>query len=526
MICRLQVAHNNISMQSTKKSEYLTTFLFSIFCFTALIIKWGYEFGRGDQVEILPYSMILHGNTILQNDFFYQSIINIFPNERWFLALLLSYFGKQTELIVFILHCTSTLLLIIGLEKVGFILIKNRLFTRLSIFLTLIIFYYYYNLGGNELYYNNLQGSTLAKSIGIWGIYCMLKEKYALSSFLFFFSLLFQPLVGFQLQLCLILVYFFNSNNKKFKLTLSHYILSLSLFLCFLYIGVIQFAYYTANQGFPNTDFSQIIFRFRNGHHYMPNQFQMNGWILISICFITSIYFFWKNKIIKTWLLASLVIIIFYLIGLYFNITPIISIQAFKLTIWIKYFGILSCIGVLLRWFKILTKLEDYNNFQSVVYFGGIIICLIFINFAPSNLFPDNRLYDFGNQTKTDDAIKISMLAKKETQTNALFIVPSNFTEITYYGQRSCYVSDKANPKYPKAASEWAKRIQLIYGLNYIDLRPKWWLANTNYELIVQSANLNYNQLGITHIICKSKLTHGEKLVSTSGEYKLYSLRN
>ncbi|MBL0286598.1 MAG: hypothetical protein IPQ19_04080 [Bacteroidetes bacterium] len=500
----------------------LALLIFPIFCYLALIVKWGYEFGRGDQIEILPYSLILNGNSNFQNDFFYQSILKILPNERWFISKLISLFGQNTQLFVFIIHFLSTIFLIIGMEKLGNLLINNKLATRITIFLTLVLFNYYYNLGGNELYYNNLQGSSIAKSLGIWSIYFLFVEKLNKTAICLFIATLFHPIVGFQLNVLLLGIllffYFKNKNSYSFKIPF------LTIVLSFAFLISIQLAYKKANMGFPNTNFSQIIFHFRNGHHYIPSQFQLNGWILLSFSFLFSFIYFWQKTEVKLWIFLSILFILLYLVGLGFEILPIISMQAFKLTIWIKYLGILSFFGLAIKYFPILKKYAEIKH-QYFIYFFGSIFGLLFLIFAPSTFFPDNVKYDFGNQTNNDDAIKISLHAKKITTKDAIFIVPSNFTEIAFYGQRSCYISDKANPKYPKAAKEWASRIFTIYGLDYRVKDPKWWLANTKYEQQLQDSLIDYKKLGITHIICTSTLRNNVKFEKKAGKYKLYSLR-
>lgn len=494
---------------------------FPIFCYVALIVKWGYEFGRGDQVEILPYSLILNGNSNFQHDFFYQSILKIWPNERWFISKLISLFGHNTQLFVFIAHFLCTIILILGMEKLGNLLLKHKLATRISIFLTLVIFNYYYNLGGNELYYNNLQGSSIAKSLGIWSIYFLFVEKINKTAICLLMATLFQPIVGIQLNVLFIgvlLFYYFKNKNIG-----SFIIPFITIILSFAFILIIQLAYKNANMGFPDNNFFQIVFYFRNGHHYIPNQFQLNGWILLSLSYLLSLIYFWHKREVKLWIGLSIFIITFYCFGLGFKFLPIISLQAFKLTIWIKYIGILSFFGLTIKYFQILKQFGEIS-YQYFIYFFGSILGLLFLLFAPSSFFPDNVKYDFGHQTITDDAIKISLLANKITTKNAVFIVPSNFTEIAYYGQRSCYISDKANPKYPKAAEEWASRIYTIYGLDFKEKKPKWWLANANYEKQLQNSLIDYKKLGITHIICTSRLEKNVKFINEVGKYKLYSL--
>ena len=496
---------------------------FPFFCYLALIVKWGYEFGRGDQMEILPYSLILNGNQNFQNDFFFQSITQVLPNERWIISKLISSFGSQTELLVFCVHLLSTLLLIHGMEKLGFILIKNKLAARISIFITLVLFNYYYNLGGNELYYNNLQGSNIAKSIGIWSLYFLFKKEFNYTALCILIATLFHPIVGFQLGIIFIGVLFYDYIQKDFKNYLQLVIPLFLIGISFIYIFFIQQSYNEANKGFSDSNFSQIIFHFRNGHHYIPNQFQLNGWILLISCFLSSLLFFWQNKRMKIWLITSLFFILIYCLALFLEFIPIISMQAFKITIWIKYIGVLSFFGFLYNHFTTFFNFK-FKNIELPTYLLGILLGIFFLIFAPKAFFPDNVKYDFGHQSTNDDAIKISLLAKKTTSMDALFIVPSNFTEIAYYGQRSCFVSDKANPKYPKAANQWAYRIFLIYGLDYKLKKTNWNLANLNYENNLIKGSLDFKKLGITNIICTTELGKKYKLIGEEGKYKLYQL--
>ena len=507
-------------MMVKKHIAIFETFAFSIVTYLALIIKWGYEFGRSDHIEVIPYAKILQGSQSFKEDFFYQSLINIVPNERWVIASFLSLFG-HLELVCLLLHIATTLLLIIAMEQVGKLLLKNVLLVRISIFLCLVLLYYDYNLGGNDLYYNVLQASNIAKMFGMWALFFALKSQWSKTTLLIALSTFIHPIAGLTLAITLYFSLFIlliqrKVDRKKVILNFLSYLLTGGTFIFLTHV-----AYWKAGNGIHGDANSfNIIFRFRNGHHYMPDMFHIKGWLLMLCCYVLTWWKFHKNEVIKGWLIAFSLGIIIYLLGLYFKSWSITSLQWFKLTIWLKYFGILAFFTAINPYLSSFYTIIA-NRTQPFLYILLISCSILFLLYAPKEWFPDGVHYDFGKQKLEDPAVCISLLAKEYTPENAVFLVPYNFAELSCYGERACYISDKANPKYPEAAIEWAKRVSIFYGLNSESDAMNWNKANQRYNLILPGKRKYMQDHGITHFISLGKIK-GYNYMANCGNYYLY----
>ncbi|MBX7227372.1 MAG: hypothetical protein K1X55_15160 [Chitinophagales bacterium] len=507
-------------MSLKNRITYIETLTFSVITYLALIIKWGYEYGRGDQIELIPYARILQGAQSFNDDFFFSTLVKIVPNERWIMAQFLAIFN-HLEMACLIGHILTTLLLIIAMEQVGKILIKNVLLTRISIFLCLVIFYYDYNLGGNDLYYNLLQASNISKMLGIWAIYFSLRSKWNIATFLLIIATFVHPIAGLTLSMAMFFALMLQMKKKVVSTKNGFFLLISYLLTAGIFVCTIQVAYGRANDGYGAAgDFYNTIFRFRNGHHYMPDMFHCKGWILLTCCYMLTGWRFYKNDVLRGWLMAFSIGLVVYFIGLYFQSSTIVAFQWFKLTIWLKYFGMLAFFGFIQTY--IPTSVDHLlKKVQLPVYSIGILFGILFWIFAPQKWFPDGVHYDFGSQYLEDPAVRISLMAKECTAENAVFLVPYNFTELSCYGERSCYFSDKANPKYPKAAHEWEKRVSIFYGLHSKTDAENWNKANERYHAILPGKRKYMKDHGITHFITFGKVMGYREMVKC-GNYYLY----
>ena len=84
----------------------------SLVLYLILVLRYGYEFGRSDQVEFLPYALFINDNTLYPFDFFVRGISSLIPNERTFTVYFLSIFREYLEPACFVLHFLSSILLL------------------------------------------------------------------------------------------------------------------------------------------------------------------------------------------------------------------------------------------------------------------------------------------------------------------------------------------------------------------------------------------------------------------------------
>src|ERR1700722_11353913 len=94
--------------------------LFAILVWSLLILRFGYQYGTGDQVELLPYTLYLHDHSLYPHDFFIQGLNASTPNERTVMAHLVLPFVNHLEIFCFLMQLFSPILLVMGLQQLAF----------------------------------------------------------------------------------------------------------------------------------------------------------------------------------------------------------------------------------------------------------------------------------------------------------------------------------------------------------------------------------------------------------------------
>lgn len=511
-----------------------------------MILRSGYEFGRCDQNEMMPYVLMLGNSKLFSADLFLSNILHIVPNERWTFVHLLALGANKLELWTFFLHFVCAVSLLRGMEKIAQLYIKNSYWVWLSIIITLIVLYNK-NLGGNELYYHYLLPGGVSKAIGIWGLYAFLKEKYAHSLIFFFFATLFHPLSGFQPGLVILGVLFVNILREytpfkqgRLSINLSKTILYTLFYFCTAGLWLVLLKYtldHSATGGNPH-DLYNIIFKFRTPHHHLPFSYPIWAYALLSFLIWAAFSYAVNGKYdhLAFFLAITFVGAIIYTIGVeLFENSLIGAFQWFKMTIWVKFLGVVCIFATMETFLRKMGGIYASISQFPVPFFIDLVATSILIFFSwviilfVPEILPWKVNYDlFGKQYKNDLVIDICLKAKQLTDENAVFVHPLNMTELQYYGERSCYVDWKAFPRHPFWVRKWGERIEEVYGLSYqYPPKNKIAYADTFYK------NLNINKLselsqkGVTHFITFATANvEGMELLAENKEYKLYKINS
>ncbi len=509
----------------TKRAIQILLVLISIYIL--LIVRGGYEYGRNDSMQ-LSYSVFLHDNTLYPNDLYIQEISKTIPNERYFFSSLLSFFGNL-KYITLIGHFIMSLLLFFAVDKITSLYIKKIEGFKWLVQIFLFIILYDINMGGNELYYNNFFVSLISKTIGLWAVYYILKNKYLLAFVLISLSTFFHPIVGVQLFIIfsvIILVDILVKQNyksvKQFVFPVLFYLLTAGVWLVWLKFN------FADKQLNNNEEFFNIFFKFRNSHHYMPSYFPLKSYlILIPLNIFGLIYFYKKEIKLFIFYITVIIISLIFTIGVeVFHSVEIASFQWFKSTIWLKLFSIIAVFAFVEKYFLFLTK-RIFVNIYKGLFFALSAICLSLILFN-TEMLPFNVCFDFGKQLQNDKAVAISLDAKKLTNKDALFVQPLRFTELKFYAQRSSFV-DYKTPVHRKAAlNKWYNRVELLYNLDYkaynktynIDSIANKYYISLNEEFFKDLAKKNQ----ISHILTFKEHKLDFKIISENELYRIYEI--
>ncbi len=539
------ITMNNISLRLHLLFSFLTI---------TILATWGYNYGRGDHAEIIPYALNLTGRWKSDLPLFVQNINSYFPNERFAVSYLLALFGQFLPLGSFFLHWITTYFLILGIYQVAQIYLKDYL--AFMVVWLMMLPLWGINFGGNELYYNNFQASTISKTIAIWGLYFYLQNQVAKSFYYFSLATIFHLLAGIQIGFLLFGTYLINHFLENRKIPRIYFSQILFFFISATYAIGMKIALEQDTKVLSDNQYFQAMFYWKFNEHYAVLDFQKVGFILYFFCLIVIFYFFKKQKFFKIFILLQIFGAIIYMFGFYILQSNFItSLQWFKTTLWIKLFGIIAFMGIFYYTFSKLQKKTWITILGILLLLGflllfikfnrifltlgtlGIIILIIQKKISDSILLAIMSWVVFCGVWNYSNRIPLDVFFFKDDKTELCkfieqfnekmcIIVPIHMTELESYSKKNVYVNFIATPKKNSYFSLYLKRIEAVYGL-----KPK----NFPIKKEINEAKLFYNQQnwdywqnfkqqGVTHIITEEKEFEGIKPIFQKGNWYLWKL--
>ncbi len=410
-----------------------------------------YLFGN-DLIEILPFLKKIGHPELYVNDFYIQSAWSKPLFERSVFIYLLHFLHAEYVIVRLLLHLLISLFLIHATFKLSCLIIENKFYCYWAVFLYFVISSRI-SLGGNEIYYNSLLPSLVAKTFVLYALLYYTKEKF-LYSFLFLSIATFlQAAVGFQLWLLLgilslILFQFKSSTFRSFAK--SYFIFG---FISLLYLLAL---YYFSNS---NPSLSQYLFEiqeFRNGHHLIVEYSSLLNIIIYLFFVLFSLFLYYKsNSIFYYFTLAQFTILILYvLLTSVFHFYSVFNLFWLKSSIYIEFFAFFGLIAFLTN-----TKRLNYFPLMKHRHLLPILICIF------SLVFSIKKKVNFINESTSE--ITLSELIKTKTEPNSIFLVPPDFTSFKFLSERNSYIDFKAILQDPNYLFPWYDRIQNFYQINY-----------------------------------------------------------
>lgn len=447
----------------------------SIVGYLILLGAYGYIYGGNDQMDFMPYAMHIQDPSLFVEDF-YVNCISLKINERYLISHFIALFPIYSwKVLFYLIHAGSSIFLISGIFTWTSKFIDSTWLIFLTGFTTLVLSYNF-NLGGNELYYNMVCGSLIAKSVGIWALWHAYNSKWIISAAFAVVSTYFHPIAGFQVLILSIVL--LNTRN-----VIKYLALALVLVAPYVFLLIKDL-----NTSLSPSFFSEIM-RLRNAHHFFPSHFGLRNYLLLIPLFLMGTYF-WRSIDIKIFWLCLFILTgcIFYVITL--SLYPKLAIQTqwFKTTIWLKFFSLLAIIKYASSWLS-------HSSIKKTV----LALSILFILFRFAQLLLSSKsIFD------NNDNIRHAENIMRKSKSGDVYIVSPAFTEFKFYSRLSTYVDWKAIPHNGTCLMEWYRRVNLAYGLgasNIGSLRSINEQANDYLLTLSQDQKAILKSEGVSHII-------------------------
>ncbi len=468
--------------------------IFIVLSVILVYLYQGYTWGRSDQAEIISLAQFMDNPSWYLQDLYVSTMVANEMNERLAITSLI-HLVYNSPWVAFVLHFICTSFLVSGLFFLTKKIVPRDLSAFVVVWIVLVVLSSI-NLGGNEIYYNFLIGSVVAKALAIWTILMLLEKRWWLTSILLLTSCLFQMVVGLQIWIMVSCWAFHRLVNKKEIIWPLWAGLFVTILVCLPFI--------TANSGdLSNVDFFEIT-EFRNAHHYFPAYFPWKGWIVYIGLFICTIYFILRwglNDFFMVLVGTSVLGLLLYYLNLRFQFSSLIlSSQWFKTTIWLEWIGVASFVFI----FEML--LDDTIREVKT----SVIISVIFVM---TLVGADFKAWDInGTSINTDELRLASDLSDEEIET---ILVPPSFIAYKPLVHKSSPVEYKSFLHNKDDMAKWYDRIQSYMGLSIANRRNRDDFDKVAGEYM--STHLEYYQeAGIDCVIVPREFL-------TAGDYEILS---
>ena len=437
------------------------TYLFLIMCH-------GYRFGDIDMTETLSYALYLADRHLYAQDLYIQAVASSWLNERYPFALLLRLFGDYVEWGCFILHLTSSVLLITGLLKIAERHLSSAIPKLLFLIISLIILYHI-NLGENEIWYNYFVPSHLAKAIGVWSIYFFIMSRPKATFATAAISSLAQPVVGAQLCLLYFSHYFFRlifyrEKNRDAVLGFLFYCSTAGVWIATIFIH-----HLIADTSIDGNTFYKLM-ETRLAHHFFPGYYPLRSYAILLPLFAISAFLFRKSSTkLFHFFSFSFAGMFLYFIGIeWLEISPLLSVQWFKITVWLKP---LSILAVIMFFEKIYKEkiLHRTNALQQSLILGAVVITCGATAFWRSA--SDHKPFFFPGRSYHTPEMQLAQEIKQKLPETCSIIVPPDVTGVRYFSKKSIFIDYKSNIHSKSYFRNAAKHRRALYGLRLEDRR-------------------------------------------------------
>lgn len=428
------------------------------------------------------------------------------------------------------MHFAFSITLFLGLFEFAKRYIKQEGWIWIAL-LVLFLPMYKFNLGGNDLYYNQLLSGNMSKAFCIWAILFFLEEKYLLFAGLLLLATFLHPLVGLQVFCLSFGAYSINAVFFEKKWLLNHhksFIISSLIYSILAGSWLLILVKNFSSGEVTDAEFFECI-QFRVSHHFMPSTFGQKNYLLMSILLSFALYFFYKKekKVFGIFLTSIIVAVLYSIWTEGFHSPLFFPTQWFKTTIWLKAFAVLAVFS----WISELAFLQFITFFNFINVGKTLLLSLALYCFFqvknPTGRFA-NKTYSLPNSHyKTRSDIEIALKIKALSNNDLVFVQPASFTSFKFFAEKSSFIEIKANAQTKGGFKSWYERVQKVYRLKLANRdfsKSIFVQADENFYQLRESDFLALKKEGVTHILTKKTHQLNFSKVEENEEYVVYAI--
>ncbi len=506
--------------------------------YALMLLRWGYEFGRNDQMQTLAYAEMLADPGLYPHDFYLQGIHERVPNERFVFSRLLSLGAGHLHAVSLIGHLVFSLLLLHFMERIASRYIRHEALRWVGLLL-LFVPLYGVNLGGNELWYNSFFVSNVVKTMGMAALWYLLQGHTWRVLALAAGITLLQPVVGLQvygLSSAALLLGLVGEGRRSDRRAWRKWLganalwwLSGGLWVYFLHSHFEQ-------EPLSGPDhFFEILFVFRAPHHYWPPSWALKDWLIEGGLLLAGLaYFFRREPLLRNWLLLTVLACGLWTLGVVgLHSTELAALQGFKTTLWAEYLGVLALLALVQDFFG-WTSLPAWKRLWKGGLLGLGASAVLVLALAGHRL-PHPVPWDVQPGDRRDAALDICARIREKTPEDALFVHPIAFTELKFHGLRSSYVDYKVLVHTRAAMHRWQERIALLYGVSWdghASASDRYTYANAFYRQLEPAVWHSLQAQGVTHVLTfadaltdQQRQALGWSEVARNAQWAVYALQ-
>lgn len=455
-------------------STALSSWLYALALACVFLFVNGYAFNTADQAEHLPQVYQTLDPELYAGDYFVPQAKAEFTVRHYYeqLALALARtIGLEWGAFLLPLLCITVMAW--AFHQMAWEMFRNRWAAWLAPLLVLLVFYNF-TVGGNHIIYGTLISSTLAKSLASVALLHALRRKWLAAGLLLGTASLFQVLVGLQLMLILSVLLPFVLRDQRVK---SMAALWVAYLICALFILVPTFQQQFAAQGdFDEHLYYEVLYRFRNYHHYLPSLFPITHYIKLFVLLglgVLSYRFARPDDRGMYPALAAAVLLgmVVYTVGLeVFDLHFLGKLQWFKTSLWAAAFSAMMVAGALGMMLQSLFPAEGISSKMSGIL-SAVVAVVLLVLMTNSVWLPDSisHRYMVGNRPISDLEEMHNWIAENTPKDAMILVSPEN-TSFSCQAKRPMPVHFQAIIHTPQFMLPWYEDIQEVYGVGLDDI--------------------------------------------------------